>query len=121
MITRENDGMHELSFANSIISIVLKEMAERDLNTVESIGVRVGDLSCVCTEALLFGFEAATIDTALANTKLVIERVPVKGRCRSCGEELAVRDSIFICPSCGSTDLNITQGEELDIAYIEVT
>ncbi|MBU1320406.1 MAG: hydrogenase maturation nickel metallochaperone HypA [candidate division Zixibacteria bacterium] len=112
--------MHELSIANNIIDIALEEIARRGLDVIESIGVRIGALTCVCPEALSFGFEAATIDTPLALTKLIIEQVPIKGKCKSCNSELAVKEFVFLCPSCGSRDLEITQGEELEIAYMQV-
>ncbi len=112
--------MHELSVANSIIEVALEEMTKRQTESIVSIGVRIGALTCVSPEALSFSFEAAIADTPLAGTKLVIEQVPVKGRCKSCSRYMAIRDFVFACPSCGSRNLSIKEGEELDIAYIEV-
>ena len=112
--------MHELSVANNIITVVLEEMTRRSTDSIVSIGVRIGALTCVNPDALAFSFEAAIIDTPLAGSKLVIEEVPVKGRCESCGEILAVKDFVFACPSCGSRRLKIAEGEELEIAYIEI-
>ncbi|NIR49171.1 hydrogenase maturation nickel metallochaperone HypA [candidate division KSB1 bacterium] len=112
--------MHELTIANSIVSTVMEEIDRRDLPPVERIVVRIGALSDVVPEALQFNFEVITNDTVLANTELEIEHVPLEGTCRMCHHDFAVDDFMFTCPSCHSTDIRVTQGEELDIAYLEV-
>ena len=114
---RYND-MHELSVAVKIIEIVEKEAAEKKLEKVEAIGLKIGALTGVDPEALRFAFEASTADTSLAGAKIEIENIPVRGACRSCGETIEVKDFVFICPRCGGGDLEIKHGEELDIAYI---
>lgn len=110
--------MHELSLAIEIITIVQDEMSKRHLNEVKAVGIRLGALSGVDPEALTFGFETATIDTPQSGAKLIIERIPVQGRCRSCKKDFQVEEFIFMCPYCCSTDMEITQGEELDVAYL---
>lgn len=112
--------MHELSIATEIITIAQKEMTERRLDTIKAVGVRLGALSGIDPEALSFGFQAGTIDTPLADVELIIEQVPVKGRCRSCGRGFQVDEFIFLCPHCQSTDMELTQGEELEIAHLIV-
>ena len=112
--------MHELSIAQSIIETVLREKQEKHLPEVKSIVLRIGALSGVVPEALQFGYDALIIDTPLAQTELKIEHIPVQGQCKQCGREFEVQDFFFACPHCGSGDLDITHGEELDIAYLEV-
>lgn len=110
--------MHELGIALEIIDIVQEESSRRNLNELEKIGIRLGFLAGVDPEALSFSFEAATLDTPLAGTTLVIEQIPVRGECRSCREKVEVDDFVFMCPHCDSADIDITQGEELDVAYL---
>ncbi len=110
--------MHELGIALEIINIVREESSKRNLNRLQEIGIRLGSLSGVDPEALSFSFEAATLDTLLASAKLIIEQIPVRGKCRSCGKELQVDDFVFMCPHCDSVDIDITQGQELDLAYL---
>lgn len=113
-----DEKMHELSIAMEIITIVQEEIVKRNLNGVKEVNVRLGALTGVDPEALSFGFESATIDSPLADTKLVIEQIPVKGKCRSCGKDIHVDDFVFLCPYCDSTNIDITQGEELNIEYL---
>jgi len=110
--------MHELSIATRIIDIAAKEAADKQLENIEEIGLKIGALAGVNPDALKFAFEAASVDTPLAGTKLCIEFVDISGVCQSCGRDIRVRDYSFICEHCGSTDLKITGGEELDITYL---
>ena len=113
--------MHELSIALEIITIVEDEIVKRNLDGIAEVNISLGALSGVDPEALSFSFEAETIDTPLAETRLVIQQIPVKGICRSCKKDFSVDDFIFLCPYCDSVDINITQGNELDINYLVET
>lgn len=100
------------------MDIVNGEVAKHKLAALEEIGIRCGALSGVDPEALAFGFGAMTADTPLAGVRLSIRRLPVVGRCRSCSNEFEVEDFAFVCPSCGAPDIQVVQGEELDIEYL---
>lgn len=112
--------MHELSIASSIVDTVTGEMKKRGLAKVHVVGIRVGALTDVVSEALEFGFEALTSGTELESARLKIERIPVKGVCLKCRTPFEVDSFIFICPACGAVDIKVEQGTELDIAYLEV-
>lgn len=112
--------MHELALTHSILETVLGEMKKCSLLRVEKIGLRVGVLSGAAPEALEFCFEAISTDTPLEGTRLEIESVSVRIRCRSCGADSDIEKYIFVCLQCDSRDVEITSGEELDIAYLQV-
>ena len=112
--------MHELAIAESIVKTVHDQIERNGLGKVLAVGMRIGDLTDVVPEALEFGFEAITRDTVLGDAKLLIEKVPIQGRCRGCGNDFQICDFTFICPSCDSRDIDLTHGNELDLAYIEV-
>ena len=112
--------MHELAIADSIFRTVLAEIDKNGYARVSSIGLRIGLLTDVVSEALTFGFEAIARGTPLEHTRLEIERIPITGRCRTCGAENQIERYLFVCPHCGSRDIDMIQGGELDIAYIEI-
>jgi hydrogenase nickel incorporation protein HypA/HybF len=112
--------MHELSIATSIVRTVLDEMARRNLPRVDRIGLKVGALTDVVGDALLFNFEAITKETPLADTELEIEHIPLEARCRQCDHRFGVENYAFACPRCCSGQVDVIRGEELDIAYLEV-
>lgn len=111
--------MHELGIADEIITLVRREMVRRRLRQVTAIGLRIGALSAVNPDALSFAFEAAALDTPLTSVPLNIEWIQVEGICRLCSRAFAVEEYVFICPSCGSTDICLVHGEELDLVYVE--
>lgn len=110
--------MHELSICRNIIEIVTKEMQSRRLCKIDELGIRVGILSGVDPDALKFAFTAAARDTVLRDTTLKIECVPVAAHCQQCGGKTSCEDHTYTCTACGSTELNITHGNELEIAYL---
>jgi len=75
--------MHELGIAQNIVDAVLLEMQKRQLPSVSSIALRIGVLTDVDPEALTFGFEILTKETALAPTRLKVETVPVRESVKS--------------------------------------
>ncbi len=110
--------MHELAVAREIIDIVQGEMDRRGLRRIEAVALRIGALTGINADALTFGFEASVVDTPLAGAHLIIETMPVRAACRSCGKESEIEPYLFICPHCASSDLEIVQGEELDIDHL---
>ena len=48
-----------------------------------------------------------------------MEILSVKFACKKCKLETEVNDLVFICPNCGSSDLELTQGRETIIESIE--
>jgi len=112
-----SDVMHELRIAQEIINITQREMFARKLNKISKIGLKIGALSGIDPEALSFGFEASIVDSELAGARLEIEFIPVKGRCNSCQADFEIDDFVFICPKCGSSDITVSEGEELNITY----
>jgi len=94
-------------------------MLSRGLTSIGKVGLRIGVLTNVDPEALCFGYETIVVDTPLAGSTLEIESLPVKAICRKCGHSFEAHDFIFICPNCESGDNEVTQGQELEIAYLE--
>jgi len=112
--------MHELSIACEIIEIVLKEKESRALGRITEVGIDVGALSGIDPEALAFGFEAATLDTPLAEARLQVKSILASGVCNHCGKSFEAGEFVFACPHCGSSDLKITGGEKLQVTYLKV-
>jgi hydrogenase nickel incorporation protein HypA/HybF len=112
--------VHELAIAESIVQNVLAACQRNGYRHVSTVGLRIGVLTDVVPDALEFGFKAITQDTSLQNTALEIERVPVQGRCQSCGFEFQVEEFVFVCPRCEGRDIRMSQGNELDIAYLDI-
>ncbi|HEV2396748.1 MAG TPA: hydrogenase maturation nickel metallochaperone HypA [Candidatus Sulfotelmatobacter sp.] len=112
--------MHELSIAMGIVEAAAEEAQKRGVQ-VSAVHLRLGALSGVVKDALLFSYEVACQDTPLAGSKLIVEDVPIVVFCPKCNgnRELTSLQS-FTCPECGTPTMNIVQGKELEVFALEV-
>jgi hydrogenase nickel incorporation protein HypA/HybF len=67
--------MHELSIALSIVEGVTEEAGQHGGGAVQAVHLRLGRLSGIVAEALLFAYEVACQGTALQGSELRIEEV----------------------------------------------
>lgn len=109
--------MHELSIAESIVSIASRHACGRRVRQVE---VQVGHLRQVVPSALTFAFALLVSGTALEGAELALEAVPAVGRCRDCGCETELERFPLTCRGCGGLGLEITAGEELQVTALEL-
>ncbi len=112
--------MHELSIAMGIVEAATEEAQKRGVQ-VKAVHLRLGELSGVVKDALLFCYEVACQDTALAGTSLIVEDVPVVVFCPRCKDRRTLQSvQSFTCPECGSPAGEVLQGKELEVCALEV-
>ena len=112
--------MHEASIAQSLLETVIESAKKQSAKEIVSVTIKVGKLSGVEPDSLLFAFNALKENTVAANCKLFIEEMPIIGVCNVCGYEGSYDSFLFACNNCGSFEVRITSGEELNIKEIEV-
>jgi hydrogenase nickel incorporation protein HypA/HybF len=113
--------MHELSIAMSIVEGVCEEAQARGLEGVTAVHLKLGALSGVLKDALLFCYEAACQDTELEGSRLVIQEVPVTLFCPACQcERGAVAPQELRCLVCGELSAEVLHGKELQVVALEV-
>lgn len=113
--------MHELSIAASLVESVEQAARQAGAQRVTQVFLRLGVLSGVARDALLFSYDIATAGTLLAGSRLIIEDVPVVVHCERCQRDVTlpgIQD--FRCPVCGEPCATLVGGRELEIAGIEV-
>ncbi len=113
--------MHELSIALSIVEGASEEAAKHDGAKVEAVHLRLGKLSGVVKDALLFSWEIACQGRSLENSRLEIEEMPVVVFCEKCAENqtLAAINN-FVCPVCYSVVSKVVSGRELQVTALEI-
>ena len=113
--------MHELSIALSMIELATEEAERRGGPRVHALHLKLGPLSGVVKEALLFSYEVACNGTLLEGSRLVIEDVPVVIYCWECQQERGL-ESIqrFCCPVCGALSADVVRGRELEFVAMEI-
>ena len=113
--------MHELSIALSMVDIAAETLEKNGGGKVSALYMKLGALSGVVKDALLFSWELACADTALEGSRLVIEEIPVVVRCPDCEADRELESpNRFICPVCLSPTPVIVQGKEMEVTALEI-
>ena len=108
--------MHELAITQSVVETVLRHTGAQRVAVVR---LQVGRLTGVVPEAVEFCFGLATEGTPLDGATLEIERPPGIGHCCTCEDDFALADLVPLCP-CGSSDVEILTGRELQVTSVDV-
>ena len=112
--------MHELSLAQGVLDIVQQYVQPDNQHEVRTVRMKVGELSGVVVESLTFCFAAIISGTAMEGARLEIERIHLRCKCRVCQKETLIQDNKFSCAACGSVDIDIIAGRELQVLDIEL-
>ena len=114
--------MHELSIALSIIEGAEEELSRQGGGQVHAVHLRLGPLSGVVKEALLFSYQLACEGTLLEGSDLLIEDVPLGIQCPQCQAERApISMQCLRCVECGTPAERVLHGAELDVFALELT
>jgi hydrogenase nickel incorporation protein HypA/HybF len=109
--------MHEMSITQGVVDICESHAKG---GRVTSVTLEIGELSGVVPDAIEFCFDACTRGTPLEGARLLIERIPARGRCHECGDEFALAAYFDPCPACGAYGVYLLSGEELRVKELEV-
>ena len=127
--------MHQLDIVEKIINLIADRATQRGFNHVKEATVFVGKMNGLET-AQFTSLLATRAEGSLANTKLVINEVPVELFCNHCGNlyrDLRFDDRGFAhmtshapkcylpppCPECGKENIRIVAGQEMRLVSIE--
>jgi len=114
--------MHELSIAISLVEAAEEEAQNRGVASVYAVHLKLGPLSGVEKDALLFSYDLVTEGTLLEGSKLIVEEMPVMIFCPSCGEPRPIRSAqSFCCAMCNTPAGEIVQGKELEVIALEIS
>ncbi len=103
-----------------MMEIVKHHMTEHGAKQLKKLKIRVGALTAVDPQSLVFCFEVYTHGTSMEGAILEIEDIPLMGRCNDCHEEFRI-DILFPgCPRCSNSTIEHISGHELDIVSMEV-
>jgi hydrogenase nickel incorporation protein HypA/HybF len=110
--------LHELSICGSIADIAAGYAAGRP---VDVIHVRVGQLRQVVPDTLMYCWDLVSGQTPLAGSRIVVETVPARIKCRACAHVTEIGPVLVIaCGACGGSDAEVVSGEEFLITSLEL-
>jgi len=111
--------MHEFSIASNIVRTLMTVAEEYDQQVVAAT-VAVGPMSMIVPDLLTSAYQALTEDTPLAGSELHIQQVPITAVCNECGAETEAYEPFVECSECGSLNLKIKSGYELQLISAEL-
>jgi hydrogenase nickel incorporation protein HypA/HybF len=110
--------MHEIGLCEGVLGVALEAAGgER----VKRVRLRVGRLLGVVPEVMDQAWEIVSEGTDAAGSKVELVDVPVRIRCRACGQDTEAQETPVSCAQCGSPDVEILSGEELLVEEVELT
>ena len=110
--------MHELSLVKSIIDVLSVHAEENGWPRVTRVTIKIGKMRQVIPDVMKFSFSVASEGTPLEGAELEVVELPLSSTCRKCG--FVWEEEVFSCPECGSKDVELMHGMELDIDSVEV-
>jgi len=121
--------LHELSVANEIVKVVIREAEKRGAKQVKSVHLVVGKLTHLSKEQLTFCYNLLKKDTILKGSRLIITEQEPKVKCSSCDylgpigkvadDDLGLWAVSLACPRCGGP-VEIKEGLECRIKAIKM-
>lgn len=110
--------MHEMGITQGILAAVFEAAEEAGATRISEIRISVGELTEVVDYALQFAFEALTPGTIAEGATLTVRHVSARSRCLECSTEYDHDRFQMVCPQCGSFNVKLLQGRELQIDSI---
>ena len=120
MISCIKDGMHEAGIAQNILDIVLDTAEANNAHNVVKVYVKVGSMTAIEPDCLTFAYDALKEETIASGSTLIIDEVAASGVCNDCKNRCAYDGYIMTCSKCGSFNVELLSGEELQVTEIEV-
>ena len=112
--------MHELSVCQALIRQVQDIAREHSAVAVTSVKLQIGPLSGVEADLLRQAFPLASAGSVAEAAQLVIEKLPIRVHCESCGAETAAEPNKLVCGTCGDWHTRLLSGDEMLLASVEL-
>ena len=113
--------MHELSICQGLCNQLGQLAREHGADRIRKVEIEVGTLSNVVPELLEQAFAVMRERVPLiAEARLVIREVQLLAHCDGCDSDQELDQFVFQCPACGSTKLDVRQGEDLLLRQVEL-
>lgn len=112
--------MHELTLCEQILDILDDERRRRGFVALRRLAIEIGRFGCVDPDALVFALETTTRGGWLDGTAFEVTRLPGRVTCLDCDADVEIEERVYACPTCGSTRLARSGGDEMRLVEMEV-
>lgn len=107
--------MHEFALVDNIFQILNVKIKELNLTKISQVKLVVGEMTAVEETTLSACFEAYAQNTIAEGARVMIQRVPLTGKCQQCGQVFKIEKYKFVCPDCNAKAVEVVSGREFYI------
>ncbi len=122
--------MHEASVVANIVDAVLEELKKYDVKKVNSVTLKIGELTQLGADQMEFAYEILSEGNILRGSKLIIESEPIVLECRNCsykgpaktmnqGDYSGHEVPVLACPECGGP-VDIIEGQSCCVKCMDI-
>jgi len=109
-----------MSLCESILEIIEQQAQEQQYTRVKTVWLEVGALSSVEPEAMRFCFPVVMHGSLAENAQLEIVHIKGQAWCLQCTKNVIIEQRYDVCPDCGTAQLQVNDGEQMQIKELEV-
>ncbi|MFA7387453.1 MAG: hydrogenase maturation nickel metallochaperone HypA [Thiohalobacteraceae bacterium] len=112
--------MHELSVCQALVR-QLQDLAHQEgAARITKVVVQIGPLAGIEAQLLRHAYPIASAGSLACDAELVIEDLPLRVRCETCGAESDATPNRLLCGACGDYHTQLLSGDELLLAQVEL-
>ncbi|MDV3237719.1 MAG: hydrogenase maturation nickel metallochaperone HypA [Gammaproteobacteria bacterium] len=112
--------MHELSVCQALVRQLRDIAREQRAARITRVVVQIGPLSGVEPELLRHAYPVASAGSPAADAALILEALPIRIHCESCGADSDAAANRLLCGACGDYRTRLISGDELLLASVEL-
>jgi len=111
--------MHEMGIMSGVLETCETVARDAGMTRITHIALTIGELTDIQDFALEFAFEALSPQTMARDATLQMTFISPQSRCRSCDKVYGHNRFTMLCPECGSFEIELLRGKELQIDTID--
>ena len=112
--------VYEFQLTNRLNNAVQDICFRLRINKINRVLVKIGGMRKVNLDVMSCIFAALSKNTPAEGAMLSVMIIPISFKCYSCGKTWTTEDTEFLCPHCGSRNVDLLTGLETAIDYLEV-
>ncbi len=113
--------MHETSLAAGLLRIITEEAQKHRVQRIVHIRLGLGLLACVEAHTLTACFELLAENSVAQGANIDVEITPLPCVCQQCQEQFSLVERHFVCPACGSTNIDFRGGHGCMLLGLEAS
>jgi hydrogenase nickel incorporation protein HypA/HybF len=103
-----------------MLDLVLEQAEKTEAKKVKKINLVIGEMTGFVEDSIQFHFNFISKKTIAEGATLSFTVSPARARCQDCDKHFELREFNWICPHCGSNNIEVITGKELFVESIEV-